>query len=39
AKRRQFERLARESITKQQTIEAANDVPFETFLQNYFKQS
>jgi glutamate--cysteine ligase len=39
AKRQQFERLARESIAKQHAIEAADDIPFETFLQNYFAQS
>ena len=39
AKRLQFEQLARESIAKQQSIEVADDIPFETFLQNYFAQS
>jgi len=39
AKRLQFETLARESIEKQRAIEAADEVPFETFLQEYFAQS
>jgi len=39
AKRQQFEALARESIAKQSAIEAADKIPFETFLQNYFAQS
>ncbi|RLA31267.1 MAG: glutamate--cysteine ligase [Gammaproteobacteria bacterium] len=39
AKRQQFEALARESITKQHAIEAADEISFETFLQNYFAQS
>jgi glutamate--cysteine ligase len=38
-KRLQFETLARESIEKQRAIEAADKVPFETFLQEYFAQS
>ena len=38
-KRLQFEKLARESIAKQQAIEAADKLPFETFLKNYFGQS
>jgi len=38
-KRRHFETLARESIDRQKAIEAADDVPFETFLQHYFAQS
>lgn len=39
AKRQQFERLARESLAKQKVIETADDIPFETFLKNYFAQS
>lgn len=39
AKRLQFEKLARESIAKQQSIEAADKIPFATFLQNYFAQT
>jgi glutamate--cysteine ligase len=39
AKRLQFETLARESIEKQRATEAADDVPFATFLQEYFAQS
>ena len=39
AKRAQFETLARESIAKQSAIEAADAVPFETFLQDYFAQA
>ena len=39
AKNLQFETLARESIARQQAIEAADEVSFETFLQNYFAQS
>jgi glutamate--cysteine ligase len=39
AKRLQFEKLALESIERQKTIEATDDIPFETFLQNYFDQS
>jgi glutamate--cysteine ligase len=39
AKRLQFETLARESIEKQRAIEAADNVPFATFLQEYFAQS
>jgi len=39
AKRRQFEKLARESIAKQHAIEATDEISFETFLQNYFAQS
>jgi glutamate--cysteine ligase len=38
-KRREFEALAGESIAKQKAIEAADDIPFDTFLQNYFAQS
>jgi len=38
-KRLQFETLARESIEKQRAIEAADEVPFATFLQEYFAQS
>ena len=38
AKRQQFEKLARESIEKQHAIEAADKIPFEKFLQNYFAQ-
>jgi len=38
-KRLQFETLARESIEKQRAIEAADKIPFETFLQEYFAQS
>ena len=34
AKHAEFEKLARESIEKQQAIEAADKVPFETFLAN-----
>lgn len=34
-----FETLARESIDRQRAIEAADDIPFETFLQNYFDQA
>jgi glutamate--cysteine ligase len=34
-----FGRLARESIEKQHAIEAADTIPFEVFLQNYFAQS
>jgi len=37
--REQFESRARESIEKQQAIEAADVIPFETFLQDYFAQS
>jgi glutamate--cysteine ligase len=39
SKRLQFEKLARESIAKQQSIEAADEIPFATFLQNYFAQT
>jgi glutamate--cysteine ligase len=39
ARREQFESLARESIEKQRAIEAADKIPFETFLQEYFAQS
>jgi glutamate--cysteine ligase len=39
AKRLEFERLARESLAKQQAIEAADNIPFKTFLENYFAQS
>ena len=38
ARRRQFEALAAESIEKQRAIEAADDIPFATFLENYFTQ-
>ncbi len=38
AKHQQFEKLARESIAKQHAIEAADKIPFEDFLQNYFAQ-
>ncbi len=34
-----FKAEAEQSIEKQQAIEAADDVPFETFMQNYFAQS
>ena len=34
-----FEQAARESIERQQAIEAADEVSFETFLENYFAQS
>ena len=34
-----FEQAARESIERQRAIEAADEVSFETFLQNYFAQS
>jgi glutamate--cysteine ligase len=34
-----FERLARESIARQQAIEAADEVDFDTFLERYFAQS
>jgi glutamate--cysteine ligase len=33
-----FEAEARQSIEKQHAIEAADDIPFETFMQNYFAQ-
>jgi len=33
-----FEEIARTSIEQQHLIEAADDVPFETFMQNYFHQ-
>ncbi len=39
SKRLQFEKLARESIAKQQSIEAVDEIPFANFLQNYFAQS
>jgi glutamate--cysteine ligase len=39
SRREWFETLARESIEKQRAMEAADDIPFETFLQNYFAQS
>jgi len=39
AKRLQFEKLAQESIVKQQAVEAADKVPFATFLQDYFAQT
>ena len=38
-KRKRFEAMALESIDKQKAIEAADDIPFETFLENYFAQS
>jgi glutamate--cysteine ligase len=38
-KRLQFETLARDSIAKQRALEAADDVPFDVFLQHYFAQS
>ena len=38
-KRGHFETLARESIERQHAIEAADDIPFEVFLQNYFAQA
>ena len=38
-KRERFETMARESIEKQKAIEMADDIPFETFLENYFAQS
>ncbi len=38
-KRERFEALARESIEQQHAMEAADDIPFETFMQNYFAQS
>jgi glutamate--cysteine ligase len=38
-KRLNFEKLARESIAKQQSIEAENEIPFANFLQNYFAQT
>ena len=38
-KQREFERLARESIERQKAIEAADDVSFEAFLDNYFAQA
>ena len=39
AKRAQFEAEARESIEMQKAIEAADDVPFDVFLKEYFAQS
>ena len=39
AKRLEFERLGRESLAKQQAIEAADNIPFKTFLERYFAQS
>jgi len=30
--------VAAQSIEKQHAIEAADDIPFETFMQNYFAQ-
>ena len=38
AKLAEFEQTARASIEKQQAMEAADDVSFETFMQNYFAQ-
>jgi len=35
----EFENTARSSIEKQHAIEAADEVSFETFLQNYFAQT
>jgi glutamate--cysteine ligase len=34
-----FSQQARQSIERQRQQEAADDIPFETFLQNYFAQS
>ena len=34
-----FQREAQQSIERQHEIERADDIPFETFLQNYFAQS
>ena len=34
-----FEQQAQQSIEKQHEIERADDIPFETFLQNYFAQT
>jgi glutamate--cysteine ligase len=34
-----FRETARSSIEKQHAIEAADDIPFETFMQNYFAQA
>ncbi|MCP1673794.1 glutamate--cysteine ligase [Natronocella acetinitrilica] len=36
--RERFETAARESIAEQQAIEAADDLPFEDYLQRYFNQ-
>ena len=38
ARSRQFEAQAAESFDKQRAIEAADDIPFATFLENYFAQ-
>ena len=38
-KRAQFEQAARDSLQRQQEIEAADDIPFATFLDNYFAQT
>ena len=35
----QFEETARRSLQKQREIEAADDISFETFMQNYFAQT
>jgi len=37
-KQASFETAARESIEKQHAIEDADEIPFATFLQNYFNQ-
>jgi glutamate--cysteine ligase len=37
-KQASFETAARDSIEKQHAIERADDIPFATFLQNYFNQ-
>jgi glutamate--cysteine ligase len=34
-----YRQQARQSIERQGKLEAADDIPFETFLQNYFAQS
>ena len=36
---RQFEQTANESIERQQQIERADDIPFESFLEDYFAQT
>ena len=35
----EFEAAARASLERQRDIERADDVPFATFMQNYFEQS
>ena len=36
---REFEAMARESLQKQQAIEASEEIPFERFLERYFAES